>query len=121
MKRLIILGLGLATFFAVSPAQAQTGRCLPSEIIIAKARAERPSTEVVARHTGLEAAALLDVFGSLAEDADATEGDEVTILRSSSSDEVLVIVGEEGCALWRVELSRSDYEHATWKAFGLPI
>src|SRR4051812_21028310 len=122
MKRLMVLGLALSALFVWSPSQAQRARCLPADFFVAKARAERPSIEIMARITGGEATALLAVFSNVTfERADASAGDEITVLRTASSDEVLVIVAEEGCALWRAELSRTDYEHATWKAFGLPI
>jgi hypothetical protein len=122
MKRLMILGLALSPLVLASPSQAQPARCLPAELIIAKARAERPSTEILARLTGDQATSLLHTFSKdTFENPQAAEGDEITVLRTTSSDAVLVIVAEEGCAVWRAELSRSDYEHATWKAFGLPV
>ena len=126
MKRVILAGFALslsALLLSPGPSQAQDGRCLAAGFVIAKARAERPSTEIVAQHTGADAAALLEAFNNYVdgEDADAAGGDEITVLRSARSDELLVVVADEGCLVWRAEFSRSQYEHATWKAFGLPI
>jgi hypothetical protein len=122
MKAVMFLGVALGALAVWSPAPAKTARCLPAELIVAKTRAERPRTEILARLTGEQAAALLEAFSGMADtNTDISAGDEVTVLRNTASDEVFLIVAEEGCALWRAALSRSDYEHATWKAFGLPV
>jgi len=123
MTRLMMLGVALSALFAWNPAQAKVPRCMPADFIVAKARAERPSTEVLARVTGNRAEALLAAFSSMTEDEDKTTsaGDEITVLRNTGSEDVLVIVARHGCALWRAKLSRSDYEHVTWKAWGLPV
>jgi hypothetical protein len=106
-----------------SPSQLQEDRCLTPDLLIARARSERPSTEILARHTGPEAAALIDAMNTLdAEDGDETPmADEVTVLRSARSDEVLLFGAEEGCLVWRGETSLPEYQHALWKAFGLPV
>jgi hypothetical protein len=107
-----------------SPARAQDERCFSPEFLIAQARAERPSTQILARHSGSEAAALVEAMNIL--DADAEEdatpaADEITVLRSGQSDEVLLLGAEEGCLVWRGETTLSDYQHAIWRAFGLPV
>jgi len=123
---LAILSLLALPFLALSPsaAKAQEDRCFSPEFLIAQARAQRPSTEILARHTGSEAAALVEAMNTL--DADEEEqatpvADEITVLRSAQSDEVLLLGAEEGCLVWRGETSLSDYQHAIWKAFGLPV
>jgi hypothetical protein len=104
-----------------SPAEEE--RCLPSDLLIAKARTERPSTNILARYTGSESAALVEAMNDLESDADheTPAADEITVLRSAQSDDVLLLGAEEGCLVWRGEISRSGYEHVTWRAFGLPI
>src|SRR5260221_13829761 len=85
----------LAAESALAPGQprldsgVQDSRCLPPDFLIARARAERPSTEIVARHTGSEAAALIEAMNKLdADEEDITPlADEVTVLRSEQSEE----------------------------------
>lgn len=124
---LSLLGLPL---LSTAPARAEEERCFTPEYLIAQARAERPSTAILARLSGAEAAALITAMNNLSspnaddpEDADEATpaADEITVLRSAQPDEVLLIGAEAGCLVWRGEISRSDYEHATWKAFGLPV
>jgi hypothetical protein len=56
------------------------------------------------------------------EEEDATPvADEITVLRSGQSDEVLLLGADAGCLVWRGETTLSDYQHATWRAFGLPV
>ena len=105
------------------PLRLQAERCLTPDFLIAKTRTERPSTEILARHTGSEAAALIDAMNTLdAEEGDETPmADEVTVLRSAQSDELLLLGAEEGCLVWRGETSLPENQHAIWKAFGLPV
>ena len=121
---LAVLSLLFAPISAPRPAQAQEERCFPADLVIAKARAEQPSTDVLARVSGADAAALTDAL-NLVDDSDradqAPPADEITVLRSAQSDELLLLGTEAGCLVWRGEMSRVDYEHATWKAFGLPV
>lgn len=105
-----------------APSQAQDGRCLSPEYLIAMARDQRPGTIVFARHTGSDAAALVEAMNRLdAEEDEMPAADEITVLRSAQSDEVLLLAAEDGCLIWRGQMSKPDYEHAAWKAFGLPI
>jgi hypothetical protein len=126
--RLIIDCLVLCALASPSASRAQDeqgDRCFPPELLIAKARVERPSTEILARHTGSEAAALVEAMNTLGADGaeldEVPEAGEVTVLRSAHSEEVLLLGAEQGCLVWRGEVSWSQYEHAIWKAFGLPV
>jgi hypothetical protein len=119
---LSFLALLAAPMLLASAAFAQDARCLPSELLVARAAVERPSTTIYAHHTGSEAAALVQaITGDSDEEDETPAADEITVLRSAQSDDLLLLGAEEGCLVWRGEISRSDYEHATWKAFGLPI
>jgi hypothetical protein len=130
--RLIMGALLLCALASPSAVRAQDeheGQCFPPELLIAKARTERPSTRILARHTGSDAAAFVDAMNELATGgmqegsalAEVPEAGEVTVLRSAQSDAVLLLGAEQGCLVWRGEVSRSQYEHAIWKAFGLPV
>ena len=114
--------LAAPMLLSAGAAFAQDARCLPSELLIARDAVERPSTTIFAHHTGSDAAALVQAInGDVDEEDETPAADEITVLRSAQSDEVLLLGTEEGCLVWRGEMSKSDYEHATWKAFGLPI
>ena len=114
--------LAMPALLSPTPSAAQEDQCFPPEFMVAKARAERPSTDILERHTGSEATALINAMNKLEGDVDQTPAaDEITVLRSAQSDELMLLGAEEGCLVWRGQMSLSDYEHVTWKAFGLPI
>src|SRR5258706_5660841 len=115
MTRLVLALLVSVALLSPSLARAQPARCLPPDFLIAKARAERPSTEILAHHTGPEAAALVEAMSTLGADVDEEMiADEVTVLRSAGGEDVLLIGAEEGCLIWRGQLSLTEYQHALW-------
>jgi hypothetical protein len=121
---IVLAGLALSAALLPERAPAEPLLCLPPGAMVAKVRMERPSTEILASHDGSHARALFAAMSLLLFDDEETEelgADEITVLRSGGSDELVVLGSEAGCVIWRSEISRAQYDQAEWKAFGMPI
>jgi hypothetical protein len=121
MKQIIIVALALSTALSTTVAQAQDLPCLTPNAAFAMARSERPSTEITAQYDGAQAAAILEMMNTLAT-ADVPTANQVTVLRSLHSSDVLLFgATEDGCLSWRGQFPKGMFEKAVWKAIGLPI
>ena len=115
----IIAGLALCAALSSSVAWAQKSGCLSQDRVIARQRAAEPSTVIVGRYAGDDAAALFAAMSTLsAAFAEEPDADEVTVLAATSGDYVQLIGTQHRCLIWLGILTVADYEGALGKAFG---